>query len=126
VGVRYGGVGLGIEGPDFSAVAKGTFDWIEIAPEIGFKIASLRRNSLHLFGGPVADIWHPRDTPSRTRLGGRAGLELGIPVGTRISALVRASAAMTGSVFESDEVVSGYERRTMPRATLGLGVRVGR
>lgn len=125
LGLRYAGAGLGVEGADLSVVAKGAFDWFEIAPELGIKLASVQGNSIYLFGGPVADLWKPRDTPSRTRIGGRAGLELNVPFSPRVSALVRASAAVTGSVFEADEVPLGYERRAMSRGSVGLGLRVG-
>jgi hypothetical protein len=124
LGLRYAGAGLGIEGTDLSVVAKGAFDWFEIAPELAIQLASMRGNSLYAFGGPVLDIWVPRDTPARTRVGGRAGMELAVPFGARVSALVRASAAVTGSVFEANEVPLGYERRAMSRGSVALGFRL--
>lgn len=125
VGLRYAGAGLGIEGSDLSVVAKGVFDWVEVAPELGVRIASAQGNSVFVFGGPVVDLWKPRDTTTRTRLGGRAGLELNVPFSSRVSALVRASAAVTGSIFEPDEVPPGFERGAMSRCSVGLGLRLG-
>jgi hypothetical protein len=124
IGLQYAGAGLGIEGSDLTVIGKGAFDWVEIAPELAIQVARLGANSVRAVGGPVVDLWMPRDDTRRTRLGGRLGLELDVPFGRRVSGVARLTGALTPSIFDEDEILIGYERRAMTRAAVGVGLRV--
>lgn len=124
--VSYAASGLGVEDQDLAVIAKGGLTWIQLAPEVAYRIATLGpMTELRAFGGPVADIWRVDGDDTRTRFGGRAGLELLAPLGGPVAATVRAHGGMSGSLFREVDVPSGFRTKTMPNAGFALGLRLG-
>ena len=124
--VSYAGSGLGVEDQDLAVVAKGGLTWVQLAPEAAYRLATLGPvTELRLFGGPVADVWNVEGDGTRTRIGGRAGLELLVPLGGPVAATMRAHGGLSGSLFREADVPSGYRTKTMPNAGFALGFKVG-
>lgn len=124
--VSYAGSGLGVEDQDLAVVAKGGLTWVQLAPEAAYRLATLGPvTELRLFGGPVADIWNVEGDGTRTRIGGRVGLELLVPLGGPVAATMRAHGGLSGSLFREADVPSGYRTKTMPNAGFALGFKVG-
>ena len=124
--VSYAGSGLGVENEDLAIIAKGGLTWVQLAPELAYRVATLGPvTELRLFGGPVADIWRVDGDNTRTRIGGRAGLELLVPLGGPVAATMRAHGGLSGSLFREADVPSGYRTKTMPNAGFALGFRFG-
>ena len=122
--VSYAGSGLGVENQDLAIIAKGGLTWVQLAPELAYRVATLGPvTELRLFGGPVADLWNVDGDDTRTRIGGRAGLELLVPLGGPLAATMRAHGGLSGSLFREADVPSGYRTKTMPNAGFALGFR---
>src|SRR5512146_1639857 len=114
--VSYAGSGLGVESQDLAIIAKGGLTWVQLAPERAYRLPTL---------GPVADLWNVDGDDTRTRIGGRAGLELLVPLGGPLAATMRAHGGLSGSLFREADVPSGYRTKTMPNAGFALGFRFG-
>ncbi len=124
--VSYAGSGLGVESQDLAIIAKGGLTWVQLAPELAYRLATLGPvTELRLVGGPVADLWNVDGDDTRTRIGGRAGLELLVPLGGPLAATMRAHGGLSGSLFREADVPSGYRTKTMPNAGFALGFRFG-
>lgn len=124
--VSYAGSGLGVESQDLAIIAKGGLTWVQLAPELAYRLATLGPvTELRLFGGPVADLWNVDGDDTRTRIGGRAGLELLVPLGGPLAATMRAHGGLSGSLFREADVPSGYRTKMMPNAGFALGFRFG-
>ncbi len=124
--VSYAGSGLGVESQDLAIIAKGGLTWVQLAPELAYRLTTLGPvTELRLFGGPVADLWNVDGDDTRTRIGGRAGLELLVPLGGPLAATMRAHGGLSGSLFREADVPSGYRTKTMPNAGFALGFRFG-
>ena len=124
--VSYAASGLGLEGDDLTLIANGGLTWIQVAPEVAYRLATLRAvTELRVFGGPVADLWIPDDEEGRTRIGVRGGAELLVPLSGWLAGTLRAHAGLTGSLFREADVPSGFQPRTMPNVGLSLGIRFG-
>ena len=124
--VSYAGSGLGVESQDLAIIAKGGLTWVQLAPELAYRLTTLGPvTELRLFGGPVADLWNVDGDDTRTRIGGRAGLELLVPLGGPLAATMRAHGGLSGSLFREADVPSGSRTKTMPNAGFALGFRFG-
>jgi hypothetical protein len=124
--VSYAASGLGLEGDNLTLIAKGGLTWIQVAPEVAYRLATLRAvTELRVFGGPVADLWIPDDEEGRTRIGVRGGAELLVPLSGWLACMLRAHAGLTGSLFREADVPSGFQPKTMPNVGLSLGIRFG-
>jgi hypothetical protein len=126
IGLQYANSGLGIDGDDVVLVSKGELKWVEVAPEVGIRVATLGPVTvLRAFAGPLVDIWAPAEEDGRMRVGGHAGLALEVPLGPHLDGTLRVRGAVSGSVFRPEELPPGYELSTMPRAGVALGLRYG-
>jgi hypothetical protein len=124
--VSYAASGLGLEGEEVTLIAKGGLTWVQVAPEVAYRLAALGPvTELRIFGGPVADIWIPNGEDGRTRIGGRGGAELLVPLSGWLACTLRAYGGLTGSLFREAEVPSGFQPRTMPNVGVSLGIRFG-
>ncbi|HEY6947967.1 MAG TPA: hypothetical protein VI297_04040 [Gemmatimonadales bacterium] len=124
--VSYAGSGLGVEDQDLAIISKGGLTWVQLAPELAYRLATLGPvTELRVFGGPVADLWNVDGDDTRTRIGGRAGLELLVPLGGPVAATMRAHGGLSGSLFREADVPTGYRTKTMPNAGFALGFRFG-
>jgi hypothetical protein len=124
--VSYAASGLAVETEDAALVAKGALTWVQLAPEAAYRLATLGPvTELRIFGGPVADLWIPNGDDTRARIGGRAGLELLVPLSEWIGCTLRAHGGLTGSLFREADVPSGFRAKTMPNAGVSVGVRFG-
>jgi hypothetical protein len=122
--VSYAASGLGLEGDDVTLIAKGGLTWVQVAPEVAYRLATLGAASeLRVFGGPVADLWIPDDEEGRTRIGARGGAELLVPLSSWLACALRAHGGLTGSLFREADVPSGFQPKTMPNAGVSLGIR---
>jgi hypothetical protein len=124
--VSYAASGLGLEGDDLTLIAKGGLTWVQVAPEVAYRLATLgAATELRIFGGPVADLWIPDEEEGRTRIGARGGAELLVPLGAWLACTLRAHGGLTGSLFQEADVPSGFQPKTMPNVGLSLGIRFG-
>jgi hypothetical protein len=124
--VRYAQAAIGGEYEGGATIFSEGFVLLELAPEAAVPIARFGRGAaLSGFAGPVVRFWAPADESTRTRVGGRGGLELDAPLTARVSAVTRAHVAIAGSPLEEVDVPAGYEVRSMPSAGVAIGVRVG-
>ena len=70
LGVAYGASGIAAESEDLTVIAKGGLGWVQLAPELAYRLATLGSGpELRVFGGPVADLWLPDGEDRRFRLG---------------------------------------------------------
>ena len=126
LGVAYGASGIAAESEDLTVIAKGGLGWVQLAPELAYRLATLGSGpELRVFGGPVADLWLPDGEDRRFRLGERAGFELLAPLGGWIAVTVRAHGGVSGSLFREADVPSGFRTTMMPNAGVALGLRLG-
>jgi len=124
--VSYAASGLALEGEDVTLIAKGGLTWVQVAPEVAYRLATLGPvTELRIFGGPVADIWIPSGEDGRTRIGGRGGAELLVPLSGWLACTLRAQGGLAGSLFRETDVPSGFQPRTMPNVGVSLGIRFG-
>jgi hypothetical protein len=127
--VHYFQSSLGLEGPELVISAEGVFETVSISPEAVVRIATLGPgNELRLHAGPVFEVWDIVDNGTRTRLGGQGAVSLDVPLGVRFSGVVAAGVAVTPSPYDEGELDLGagaptYERKTLWRRRLGLGLR---
>ncbi len=126
LGVSYAPSGLAVETKDATLVAKNGLTWVQMAPELAYQLGTLGPvTELRIFGGPVADIWMPGGEDSRTKIGGRGGLELLVPLGRWLAGTLRAQAGLTGSLFREADVPTGFRAKAMPNVGVALGIRFG-
>jgi hypothetical protein len=126
LGVAYGASGIAAESEDLAVIAKGGLGWVQLAPELAYRLATLGSGpELRVFGGPVADLWLPDGEDRRFRLGARTGFELLAPLGGWIAVTVRAHGGVSGSLFREADVPSGFRTTMMPNAGVALGLRLG-
>ena len=124
--VSYAASGLGLEGEEVTLISKGGLTWVQVAPEVAYRLATLGPVTvLRVFGGPVADIWIPNGEDGRTRIGGRGGAELLVPLSGWLACTLRAHGGVTGSLFRRTDVPDGFQPRTMPSAGVSVGIRFG-
>jgi hypothetical protein len=126
VGLAVGVAGADLieEGPDAGAVVKHILDLVEVAPEVSLLVAATPAGAaLRVHAGPLVDVWSPDGGDDRTRVGGHAAASLEWPIAGRLAGVVRAGAAVTGSLFNADELPPGFVRRAMWRRTVSLGAR---
>jgi hypothetical protein len=126
LGGLYAASGLANESDDLTLVAKGGLSWVQLTPEVAYRLATLGPVAeLSVFAGPVFDIWLPVDDAGRVRLGGHGGLELLVPLGSGLAGTLRAHGGMGGSLFRDTDVPSDFRTKSMPRAGVALGLRLG-
>jgi len=126
VGVLYAQSGLGSENDDLAIIAKGGVDLVEATPEVGYRLGTLGPvTAVSLFAGPVLDVWMLSGEDTRLRIGGRAGLELLVPLGGALAGTIRAHGGLSGSLFHDSEVPSDFRTKAMPNAGVSLGLRLG-
>ncbi len=126
IGVRLAQPGIAGEFEGGTTVVDDGFTLLELAPEGAITVARLNSSaSVEVFAGPTVSFWALSDEPTRTRLGGRAGVELESQLTARLSAVTRVFGGISGSAFSAEEIPPGYEVRSMPSAGVSLGLRVG-
>lgn len=126
LGGLYAASGLANEGDEVTLIAKGGLSWVQLTPEVGYRLAILGPVAeLSVFAGPVFDIWMPVDDDARLRVGGQGGLQLLVPLGSGLASTVRVHGGLAGSIFRDTEVPSDFRSKSMPRAGVALGLRVG-
>jgi hypothetical protein len=108
-----------------AAIVDDGFTLLELAPEGSLPVLRLGTGAgVWVFAGPTVSFWALNDEPTRTRIGGRAGLELDSQLTARLSAVTRLFGAISASAFSEEEIPPGYEVRSMPSAGVSLGLRV--
>ncbi len=122
LGLRYASASLALEGSDALVAAKGIFDVYTAAPEVVYRVTSLGRNALVLHGGPLFEVWGIPDDDSQTRVGMQAAASLRVPLGGRFAGALSAGVALIASPFTTDQLESGFERRTLWRRRLAGGL----
>jgi hypothetical protein len=126
VRMRYSSAGMSLEGGDAVSVVKGVFTTYSVAPEVSYRVATLGPNRVVLHGGPLFEIWRAVDESSETRLGAHGALSLNVPLGRKFAASIAAGAAVIGSPFSEQQLVTEFERRPLwrRRFTAGLEYRL--
>jgi len=126
VGALYAASGLGAESDDLAVIAKGGLTWVQVAPELAYRLATIGPVAeVSLFAGAVMDLWMLSDEGGRIRVGGRGGLELLVPLGSGLAGTLRAHGGVSGSLFRDADVPSDFRTKPMPNAGVALGLRVG-
>jgi len=126
LGALYAASGLGAEDDELTVIAKGGLTWVELAPELAYRLGTIGPVAeIRAFGGPVLDLWLPTDESVRTRIGGRGGVELLVPLGSGLAGTVRAHGGLSGSLFRDADVPSDFRTKSMPNAGVALGFRLG-
>jgi len=124
VSVLYASVGVTEENGDFAVVQKDLLTFVEVAPEVSWRFARTDSGAaLRLHAGPVADVWHPDGSTSRTLIGARGALSVEWPIAGRLAGSVHAGAVVTGAVFEEDDLPAGFQRRATWRRSASVGLR---
>jgi len=120
------GLRLSGEGVTLTAENSG-FTLYELAPEVSFRLVQLGSagSNLRLAGGPTFDLWQLAGVDDRTRAGGRALVALEIPVAGGWIGATWLEGAVSGSVFDANELPSEYERRSLLRGSVGVELRYG-
>jgi hypothetical protein len=72
----------------------------------------------------VIDQWTPDGDPKRTTLGGLAAVSVEAPLSQRLALAVRYEAAITRSVFDSNDLPADFERKQGVRQRVGFGARI--
>ena len=125
IAMRLAGVPIAGEFEGGAAIVDDGFFLLELAPEGSFPVLRLGPGArVRVFAGPTVSLWALSDEPTRTRLGGRAGVELESQLTARLSAVTRLFGGISGSAFSAEEIPPGYEVRSMPSAGVSLGLRV--
>lgn len=126
LGALYAASGLGIEDDQLAIVTKGGLKWVQLTPELAYRLGTIGPVAeLRVFGGPVLDFWMPVDDETRTRVGGRGGLELLVPLGSGLAGTLRAHGGVSGSLFRDTDVPSDFRTKSMPSVGVALGFRLG-
>jgi len=125
VGALYAASGLATEDDDLTVIAKGGLKWVQLTPELAYRLSTVGPVAeIRVFAGPVFDFWLPTDEDARTRIGGRGGLELMVPLASGLAGTLRAHAGVSGSLFRDTDVPSDFRPKSMPSVGLALGVRL--
>jgi len=126
VGALYAASGLGTEDDQLTIVAKGGLKWVQLTPELAYWLGTIGPVAeIRLFAGPVFDFWLPTDEDARTRIGGRGGLELLVPLGSGLAGTLRAHGGVSGSLFRDTDVPSDFRTKSMPNVGVALGLQLG-
>lgn len=120
-GLRLAGEGVTLTADDDG------FTLYEVAPEAGVRLLRLGAAGagIHLVAGPTFDLWQWEGADDRTRIGGRALLGLQSPIAGTWTLGAWLEGAVSGSVFDDDELPSEYERPSMVRGRVGVELRYG-
>lgn len=128
-GVRwlYAKAGLAARKGAAALLDKNDMQVFEIALEASYRLARVgSAGALRLEAGPILDLWAVRDLDARTRAGGQAAIVWEWEVSGRLRGAIRATAGVTGSVFQADELPAELARRATWRrgVTIGLAYRL--
>jgi hypothetical protein len=120
-GLRLAGEGVTLTADDDG------FTLYEVAPEAGIRLFRLGAAGagIHLAAGPTFDLWQWEGADDRTRIGGRALLGLQSPIAGTWTLGAWLEGAVSGSVFDDDELPPEYERPSMLRGRVGMELRYG-
>jgi hypothetical protein len=125
VGVMIASTGVELENDDAAAEAKNVLGLLSIAPEISLLVFRPRQASIRFHGGLVFDRWSPEGDDARTSLGGLGAVSVEVPLSARIGMRLRWEGALTGSVFDEDDLPTDFERKTGIRQRWVVGARYG-
>jgi hypothetical protein len=115
--VSYASSSLALEGSDGLAAVKDALSYCGFQPELTVRLARLGpQGFIHLYGGPLIELWKLPDASSRARAGVPAGAGLEMDLGGRWSGLLRAGGAVTPkSPFTRADLDPSLEPRTLWR-----------
>ena len=115
----YSQAALGLEGAAAAVVANDVFAIYSVAPEMSYRVATLRSgNAVLVQGGPLLEIWNIVDEGARARVGAHGGIALLVPLGGRTSLMLSGRLAVVPSPFEDGELLDEYELQTLWRRGL--------
>lgn len=123
--LHYAEPALGLVGDDAVVAANDFLALYEAALEASWRIARTASGvDLRAHAGPVLDLWSVSgDDGLRVRWGALAAASVEFALGRRFAGAVRASGALTPSVFEPGELPPEFVRRAMRRGSVSLGIR---
>lgn len=98
---------------------------LEFSPTVSMRVSRLgTAATLRAEAGPVVDRWTWSEGEPRTRAGAMAGASIESRLGERIAGVVRVGVAVTGSVFNEEDLPEGFARRASWRRSVALGLQL--
>jgi hypothetical protein len=127
LGARYGNSDLVVEAPGVSVGLTDEFRFIELLPEVSWRVARTSRGaSLELYGGPVLGWWTFEDFSGRFIPGATAGVHGVFPIFDRLAFSLRVGGSLMRTVFQEGELPPEVVFHPMRRSEISLGLRYGR
>jgi hypothetical protein len=125
LGLLMGSAGVEFENDDLSVESKGLLSLLGVSPELSLLVLRSGSAAVRLHAGAVIDHWSPEGDESRTRMGGLGGTSVEFRLARRFHGQIRWEVALTGSVFDSDDLPPEFEPKTGVRQRWALGLRYG-
>ncbi len=126
LGARYSRSAIEISNKDVFVGFHHEVQTIEAAPEVRVRLARTPVGArLHIYAGAVIGVWSFQDQ-TRKVTGAVAGVSGEFPLFAKLAVELRAGAGLTESLFRDGELPPEFERRTMRRGEIGIGLRYGR
>jgi hypothetical protein len=123
LGISYGTPGIAGEATDFTFVFPSQASVFEFTPGISYSLARVGDGGdLRVEAGPAVSWWNIGGLDQRVRIGAHAAVTYQWPVAGRFTGSVRATLAVTPSIFSADELPSALELRPTWRRGVSLGV----
>ncbi len=123
-GVSTAGVGLAIESDSVSVGIKGAFRFVELMPEIAFRLTRTAAGAeFWLEAGPVLSVWLPDGSEGRVRGGGFGGVAVAVPLLARLTGAFGVRATFIASPLADPELPEDLVRCAAGRVTAQAGVR---
>ncbi|MEO8227589.1 MAG: hypothetical protein ABI637_09160 [Gemmatimonadota bacterium] len=98
---------------------------LEFSPTVSMRVSRLgTAATLRAEAGPVLDRWTWSAGEPRTRVGAMAGAAIETHLGERIAGVVRVGVAVTGSVFNQEDLPEGFASRASWRRSVALGLQL--
>jgi hypothetical protein len=102
---------------------KGALDIYGIAPELTVLLKTLDNGlRVRLTVGPLVEFWNMGTERAHARVGAQIGIGVQLPLGGRMLAGISARGAVSPSPFDEDDLVAGYEPRTLWRRELSASL----
>ncbi len=126
VSALYSEAMVALTAPDALVLATGApLKLFEFSPTVSMRVSQLgTAAALRAEAGPVLDRWSWSAGEPRTRVGAMAGASIETHLGERIAGVVRVGVALTGSVFNEEDLPQGFASRASWRRSVALGLQL--
>lgn len=124
VGIGYGSPGLAAEIPGGAFIDTKAMHFYSGSPEVTVRVLHVGpAGALRVGGGGDLWVWSLTGADSRIRLGGHVSAVYEWPFAGRLLGTIHAGLALTPSIFDASELAAPFERRTMVRPSVSIGLR---